>query len=108
MDLQRVSKLVAFGRGEDDAGSQTGAHLRAIKVHPPMSGVWSWRQVLGLDLVDEEVSQCLGLDGGARLIEDDVGGQLDGPLGHPARCVSAAYDLRKRGGADNRDGVLLK
>ena len=27
VDLQRVSEFVAFGRGEDDAGSQAGAHL---------------------------------------------------------------------------------
>ena len=33
MDLQHISELVAFGRGEDDAGTQT------IKVHPPMGGV---------------------------------------------------------------------
>ena len=59
MDLQHISELVAFGRGEDDAGSQTGVHLGTIKVHPPMAGVWRWRQVLGLGPVDEEVGQCL-------------------------------------------------
>ena len=75
MDLQHISELVAFGRGEDDAGSQTGAHLGTIKVHPPMGGVWRWRQVLGLGLVDEEVGQCLRLDGSARLVVDGVGGK---------------------------------
>ena len=59
MDLQHISELVSFGRCEDDAGSQTGAHLRAVKVHPPIGGVRRGRQVLGLGLVDEEVGQCL-------------------------------------------------
>ena len=27
VDLQHISELVAFGRGEDDADSHTGAHL---------------------------------------------------------------------------------
>ena len=62
MDLQRVSELVAFGRGEDDASSQAGAHLGPVEVHPPMSGVGGRWQVLGLGLVHEEVGQCLGLD----------------------------------------------
>ena len=73
-----------------------------------MSGVGSWRQVLGLGPVDEEVGQCLGLDGSARLVEDRVGGQLDGPFRHPAGCVPAAYDLSQWGGAYDRDGMLLK
>ena len=73
-----------------------------------MSGVWSWWEILGLGPVDEEIGQRLGLDGGAWLVEDGVGGQLDGPFGHPARCISAAYDFGKQGRADNHDGVLLK
>ena len=32
VNLQRVSELVAFGRGEDDTGSQAGAHLGPIEV----------------------------------------------------------------------------
>ena len=59
MDLQHISELVAFGRGEDDVGSQTGAHLRTIKVHSPMGGGWRWWQVLGLDPINEDVGQCL-------------------------------------------------
>ena len=59
MDLQCIFELVAFGRGEDDASSQVGAHLGAVEVHPPMGGVRHWRQVLGLGPVDEEVGQCL-------------------------------------------------
>ena len=73
-----------------------------------MGGVQHWRQVLGLGPVDKEVGQCLGLDGGAWLVEDGVGGQLDGPFGHPDRCISVANDLGKWGSADNRDWVLLK
>ena len=61
VDLQRVSEFVTFGRGEDDAGSQAGAHLGPVKVHVPMGGVRSRRQVLGLGPVDEEVGQCLDL-----------------------------------------------
>ena len=59
MDLQHISELVAFGRGVDDAGSQTGTHLGTIKVHPSMGGVRRWWQVLGLGPVDEELGQCL-------------------------------------------------
>lgn len=73
-----------------------------------MGGVGSWKQVLGLGPVDEEVGQCLGLDGGAGLVEDCVRGQLDGPFRHPAGCVPAAYDLGQRLGAYDRDGMLLK
>ena len=65
--------LVALGRGEDDAGSQAGAHLGSVKVHSPMSRVGGRWQVLGLGPVDEEVGQRLGLDGGAGLVEDRVG-----------------------------------
>ena len=108
MNLQRVSELVAFGRGEDDAGTQASAHLGPIKVYAPMSGVGSWRQVLGLGPVDEEVGQCLGLDGGARLVEDRVRSLRNGPLGHPVGCIPAAYDLGKRGSAYDRDGMFLK
>ena len=39
MDLQCVFELIAFRRGEDDAGSQAGAHLGAVEMHPPMGGV---------------------------------------------------------------------
>ena len=56
MDLQHIFEFVTFGRGEGDAGSQAGAHLGAVEVHPPMGGVRRWRQVLGLGPVDEEVS----------------------------------------------------
>ena len=73
MNLQCISEPAAFGRGEDDAGSQAGAHLGPIEVHPPMGGVQRWRQVLGLGPVNEEVGQRLGLDGSARLVEDSVG-----------------------------------
>ena len=73
-----------------------------------MSGIWSWRQVLGLGPVNKEVGQCVGLDGGAWLVKDGVWGQLDGPSGHPARRISVAYDLGKWVSTDNRDGVLLK
>ena len=62
-----VSEFVALGRGEDDADSQAGAHLGSIEVHPSMGGVGRRRQVLGLGQIDEEVGQCLGLDGGAGL-----------------------------------------
>ena len=55
LDLQCVSKLVAFARGEDDAGSQTSVHLGSVKVHLPMGGVGCWWQVLGLGPVDKEV-----------------------------------------------------
>ena len=54
VDLQHIFELVSFGRGEDDAGSQAGAHFGAVKIHPPMGGVGRWRQVLGLGPVDEE------------------------------------------------------
>ena len=73
-----------------------------------MGGVGCWRQVLGLGPVDEEVGQCLGLDGSARLVEDSIRSQRNGPLGHPARCIPTAHDLGKRGSANDRDGVLLK
>lgn len=74
VDLQRVLQLVAFGRGEDDAGSQAGGPLSAIKVHPPMHRIPRWWQVLGVGPVDEEVGQRLGLNGGAGLVEHGVGG----------------------------------
>ena len=102
------SELVAFGRGEDDAGSQTGAHLGTIRMHPPMGGVGRWRQVLGLDPVDKEVGQCLRLDGGAGMIVDGVGSQIDGPFGHSARSISASDDLGKWGCADHSDWMLLE
>ena len=108
MDLQCIFELVAFGRGEDDTGSQAGAHLGAVEVHPPMGGVRRWRQVLGLGPVNEEVSQCLGLDGGAGLVEDCVRGQLDGPFRHPTGCIPSAYDLGKWSRADHRDWMFLK
>ena len=108
MDLQCVSEFVAFGRGEDDAGSQAGAHLGSIKVHPPMSGVGGRWQVLGLVPVNEEVGQCLGLDGGAGLVVDCVRSQRNGPFRHSAGCILAAYDLGERGSTYDRDGVLLK
>src|SRR3954468_21335846 len=73
MDLQRIFEFVAVGRREADASPQAGAHLEAIEMHPPMGGVGRWRQVLGLGPVDEEVGQCLRLDGGAALIVERVG-----------------------------------
>ena len=88
----------------DDAG----AHLGPIEVHAPMGGVGSQWQVLGLGPVDEEVGQCLGLDGGAGLVEHCVRGQLDGPFCHPTGCIPATYDLGQRGGAYDRDGMLLE
>ena len=108
MNLQCVSEFVALGRGEDDAGSQAGAHLGSIEVHPPMSGVGGRRQVLGLGPVDEEVGQCLGIDGGAGLVVDRVRSQCNGPFFHSAGCIPAAYDLGERGSTYDRDGVLLK
>jgi hypothetical protein len=39
-----------------------------------MRGIRRGRQVLGLGPVDKEVGQRLGLDGGAGLVEDGVGG----------------------------------
>ena len=59
VDLQRISELVAIGGSEDDAGSQAGAHLGAVEVHPPMGGVGRWWQILGLGPIDEEVGQFL-------------------------------------------------
>ena len=50
----------------------------------------------------------LGLDGGAGLVEDRVGRHCNGPFSHPAGCIPAAYDLGKRGGAHDRDGMLLE
>ena len=84
VDLQCVFELVAFRRSEDNAGSQAGAHLGAVKMHPPMGGVGRWWQILGLGPVDEEIGQCLRLDGGAGLVVDGVGSQLYGPFGHTA------------------------
>ena len=76
-------------------------------MHPPMGGVGRWRQVLGLGPVDEEVGQCLRLDGGARLVVDGVGSQIDGPLGHSSRSILASDDLGKWGCADHSDWMLL-
>ena len=73
-----------------------------------MGGIWRWRQVLGLGLVDEEVGQCLRLDGGAGLVVDGVGSQLNGPFGHSARSISASDDLGQRGCADHSDWMLLE
>ena len=64
--------------------------------------------MLGLGPVDKEVGQCLGLDGGAGLVEDRVRSQRNGPLSHPAGCIPAAYDLGERGSTYDRDGMLLK
>ena len=108
MNLQCVSELVTLGRGEDDAGSQADAHLGSVKMHPPMSGVGGRWQVLGLGRVDEEVSQCLGLDGGAGLIVDCVRSQRNGPFHHSAGCIPGAYDLGEWGSAYDRDGMFLK
>ena len=63
---------------------------------------------MGFGPIDEEVGQCLGLNSGAGLVEDRVGGQLNGPFGHSAGCIPAAHDLGKRGSTYDRDGVLLK
>jgi hypothetical protein len=48
MHLQHVLQLVPLRRGEDDAGSHAIEHLGGIKVHAPVGGVWSRRQVLVL------------------------------------------------------------
>ena len=90
MDLEHILELVALGGSEDHTGSQAGVHLGAVEMHPPMGGVWRWRQVLGLGSVDEEVVQCLRLDGDAGLVVDGVGSQLNGPFGHSARSISAS------------------
>ena len=42
MDLQHIFELVAFRRGEYDAGSQASAHLGAVEIHPPNG----WNQAL--------------------------------------------------------------
>ena len=108
MDLQCIFEFVAFGGSEDNAGSQAGAHLGAVEMHPPMSGVRRWWQVLGLVPVDEEVGQCLRLDGGAGLVVDGVGSQIDGPFGHSTTGISASDDLGKWGCANHSDWMLLK
>jgi hypothetical protein len=43
VDLQHVVQLVSLGRYEEDASSQSLAHLGPIKVHAPIGGVQSRR-----------------------------------------------------------------
>ena len=65
-------------------------------------------EILGLGPVDEEVGQCLRLDGGAGLVVDGVGGQVDGPFGHSARSISASDDLGQWSCVDHSDWMLLE
>ena len=73
-----------------------------------MSGVWSWRQVLGLGQSTRKSASAWDLMAVRGLVEDGVGGQLEGPFGHLTGCIFVAYDLGKWGSVDNRDWVLLK
>jgi hypothetical protein len=93
MHLQHVLQLVPLWRGEDDASSHAIEHLGAIKVHAPVGGVWSRRQVLVLSPIGKEVSYDLGLDRRSGLVLDGVSCKLNRPFGHPAGCILAPYDL---------------
>lgn len=55
VDLQDIVQSVPFWRGDNDAGSQAGAHLGAVEMQPPVRGVRHRRQILHLGPVDEEV-----------------------------------------------------
>ena len=62
-DLQGVLELVSFGGGEDDSGARTLVGFGPVEVESPPLLVLGWLGQLCLLPVDEEISECLRLDG---------------------------------------------
>jgi hypothetical protein len=89
VNLQRIPHLVAFGRGDDDSDPNALVILGSVKVESPPAVLHHWLRQLSFLPVDEEVRECLGLDGLMGLVLDVVDANLQCPLGKsPCRIAS--------------------
>src|SRR3954462_15682874 len=77
-------------------------------MHSPALQPWSGWSILSLGPIDQEIGQCLRLDCCPWLILDTIICNLDCPLGHSARCISAANDVGQWSRTDHCDQVSLE
>jgi hypothetical protein len=68
---------------------------------------WDGRSLLGFLPIHHKFHQSLRLDGGARLIVDIEGGQLDAALGNSSCCVAVVDDVLQWSLAHHCDLVVI-
>ena len=84
---------ISGGGCQDNARSQTGQHLRAVKVHDPIGVCAVLFREFGFCPFGDKVSQYFRFNGSPWFIYDVEQEELNGPLSNLARGIVVIYNI---------------